>query len=100
LAQLEVVEAESGRAGIEAARQEQPDLILLDMIMPDMDGLATLALLRSDPRTADIPVFFLTACREADGWPHPALLGAQGVFPKPFNPQSLAAQVLAWLRGH
>ena len=57
----EVLTASSGRDGLERARGGQPDAILLDVMMPDMDGPATLVELRADPATRDIPVVFLTA---------------------------------------
>jgi CheY-like chemotaxis protein len=59
--QFEVLTAASGSAGIETARATQPDAILLDVMMPDMDGPTTLARLQADPATRDIPVVFLTA---------------------------------------
>jgi HPt (histidine-containing phosphotransfer) domain-containing protein len=72
-----------------------PDIMLLDVMMPVMDGATTLASLRSNPRTADIPVVFMTAraqSRELDLF---RSLGAIGVIPKPFDPMTLAASVRA-----
>ena len=61
MAGWEVVEAYCGAQAIESAKQHQPDAILLDVMMPDLDGPATLAALRADDTTRAIPVIFLTA---------------------------------------
>ena len=58
---MEVIDAGSGVEGLRKAQDEKPDVILLDMMMPTMDGLETLAALRSRPATASMPVIFLTA---------------------------------------
>src|ERR1700675_2661722 len=58
---MEVVEADSGAEGVRKAQDEKPDVILLDMMMPPMDGSAALAALRSQPATETTPVIFLTA---------------------------------------
>ena len=58
---MEVIEAASGAEGVQKAQDEKPEVILLDMMMPTMDGLETLAALRSRPATAATPVIFLTA---------------------------------------
>src|SRR3954454_22237609 len=57
----EVMEASNGREGLERARRDRPDAILLDVMMPELDGPATVQELRSIPETADIPVVLLTA---------------------------------------
>lgn len=90
---LETVVASSGADGIRRARDEQPDLILLDVMMPGMDGMQTLERLRADDTTASIPVIFMTARvqkHEADAYLY---LGAIGVLAKPFNPMELASEV-------
>jgi CheY-like chemotaxis protein len=95
----EVQTASSGRDGVERARSMRPDAILLDVMMPDQDGPATLAQLLSDPTTRDIPVLFLTAKAQASERSHLAGLGAAGVLTKPFDPLTLArdvASVLHW----
>ncbi len=58
---MDVLEAPNGMDGIKTAQDAHPDAILLDVMMPGLDGPSTLAALRSDPQTADIPVIFLTA---------------------------------------
>ena len=94
-----VLAARSGREGVKIATAEHPDAILLDVMMPDMDGPATFLSLQEEAATKDIPVIFLTAkaqTREQRGFRE---LGAQGVISKPFDPMTLADQVseiLGW----
>ncbi|MCU1372755.1 MAG: response regulator receiver protein, partial [Actinomycetia bacterium] len=77
------------------ARAEQPDAIILDVMMPGMDGPATLAELRADPATADIPVVFLTAKVQSIERRRLEELGAAGVVAKPFDPMTLAGELSA-----
>ena len=92
-----VGEAEGENAVVRAA-DARPDVILLDVNLAGMDGPATLAALRADPRTASIPVLFLTAnTRDADVERLRAL-GADGVLAKPFDPLSLGSQVAREMR--
>jgi CheY-like chemotaxis protein len=70
-----------------------PDLILLDVMMPDMDGPATLAELRKLPATATTPVIFMTAKVQAAEVTYYKSIGAIGVVAKPFDPMLLAQQV-------
>ena len=79
------------------AAEWSPSIILLDVMMPVMDGPATLANLRKNPRTAHIPVLFLTARTQTAEIEHFISLGAQGVLSKPFNPMTLAASVRSYL---
>jgi len=99
LGSMEVCEAESGQEGLDRAQVDRPDAILLDVFMPQMDGLATLQALRRNPATAGIPVIFLTA----QGGRHDADellgLGAAAVLSKPFNPMTLPSQVRAIVEG-
>lgn len=90
---IEVVEAEGGRDGIAKAAAEQPDAILLDAMMPEMDGPATLEALRNNPDTASIPVIFLTAKAIRSEVDKLRAMGAAGVLSKPFDPTTLATQV-------
>ena len=94
---MDVVDAASGKEGIAKAVTEAPDAILLDVMMPEQDGPETLGLLRADPRTAHIPVVFLTAKAMASELERLRSLGAAGVLTKPFDPMSLAANVRAIL---
>src|SRR5438105_4266437 len=94
----EVVTAANGRDGLEQARTAQPDAILLDVMMPDLDGPATLAQLQADPVTQHIPVLFLTAKAQAAERSHLAQLGAAGILTKPFDPLTLSSEVASVLR--
>jgi CheY-like chemotaxis protein len=94
----EVLTAASGRDGLERARVGHPDAILLDVMMPDMDGPSTLAELRRDPLTRDIPVVFLTAKTQTAERTRLAELGAAGILTKPFDPLKLASEVAATLQ--
>jgi CheY-like chemotaxis protein len=89
----DVTMAGSGAAGIVKALEQQPDAILLDVMMPVMDGPATLAQLRANPATTDIPVIFMTARAQLRETERFRSLGAIGVIPKPFDPMTLAASV-------
>jgi len=94
---FEVVVAESGLACLDRAQSARPDVILLDVMMPELDGPSTLRRLRADPRTADIPVIFLTAKVQERG--SYLKLGAAGVINKPFDPMTLPDRVRALLQG-
>ena len=96
--QYEVTTAASGRDGVQRARTEQPDAILLDVMMPDLDGPGTLAELRADPATRDIPVVFLTAKTQQADRARLAELGAAGILVKPFDPMKLPGEIAATLR--
>jgi CheY-like chemotaxis protein len=88
----EVHTALSGSAGIALARSASPDVILVDVMMPEMDGYEVCRRLKADVATAAVPVVLLTARRDLDE----ELLagtGAAGVLFKPFQPQDLARQV-------
>jgi CheY-like chemotaxis protein len=88
----------SGADALVMAAEWSPTLILLDVMMPLMDGPATLANLRKNPRTAHIPVVFLTARTQAEEIEQYISLGAQGVLSKPFDPMTLAASVRSYLK--
>ncbi|MHB1716097.1 MAG: response regulator [Acidimicrobiales bacterium] len=93
----EVLTASSGEEGLGKAVAEHPDAILLDVMMPGLDGPGTLARLQADPATAAIPVVFLTAKVRQSEQQQWVDLGAAGVLVKPFDPMSLASQVAAVL---
>jgi len=83
----------NGRLALEAAPQVKPDLILLDVMMPEMDGPSTLKALRETPGIKDIPVIFMTAKvqpSEIQGYKD---LGAIDVISKPFDPMSLSDRI-------
>ena len=85
----EVVTGSNGREALEMVAQESPDLIVMDVMMPEMDGFEALQTLKNDPQTATIPVIMLTAkAQDADvfhGWQS----GADLYLTKPFNPMEL-----------
>ncbi len=89
----EVVLAASGAEGLERAASEQPDVILLDVMMPGMDGPTTLAELRAQLNTANIPVIFITAKVEKHEVERYLSLGAVGVISKPFDPLKLPREI-------
>ncbi len=89
----------SGREAVTTAVVWSPALILLDVMMPDMDGPTTLAHLRDNPQTAAIPVIFMTARAQRSELEHFIALGAQGVISKPFDPMTLAVEVQNHLVG-
>jgi CheY-like chemotaxis protein len=92
----QVIIAHSGREGLHLAQENQPDAILLDIMMPDEDGLTTLKKLQSSTVTSNIPVILLTARGRFVEQNVPEL-GVKGVLKKPFNPLKLAEQVAAAL---
>ena len=101
MAGYEVFSARSGSAALEIAAAEQPDAILLDVMMPDMDGPTTLQKLQAQPSTTHIPVVFLTAKIQPSERARFSSLGAAAVLSKPFDPLTLAselAEALGWAR--
>jgi CheY-like chemotaxis protein len=89
---IEVRSCSSGAEALTIAAQWQPALILLDVMMPKMDGPTTLHALRERALTRDIPVVFITARAQRHETEAFQALGALGVLPKPFDPMTLAAQ--------
>jgi CheY-like chemotaxis protein len=89
----EVMVASSGAQGIARATQYQPDAILLDVMMPGMDGPTTFRQLRGNPATAHIPVLLLTAKVQASDQRSFAGLGVEAVLVKPFDPLTLSSQI-------
>lgn len=96
---MEVAEASNGAEGIAAAAAFKPDGILLDVMMPGLDGPAVLDRLKADPKTAGIPVIFLTAKAMGSEIARLRSLGAAGVLTKPFDPASLSGQIRTILAG-
>jgi two-component system OmpR family response regulator len=94
---MEVVEASNGAEGLVRAKADMPDVVLLDVMVPAVDGPTTLARLREDPATAGIPVVFLTAKAIAAEVDRLKSLGAAGVLTKPFDPMTLARDLRAAL---
>lgn len=89
--------ANSGETGLEIAIATPPDAILLDVAMPGMDGLATLAALQKNKATSQVPIIFLTAKAQAADRRRLYEAGASGVITKPFDPTTLASQIAGFL---
>lgn len=90
---MEVTSCPDGSAALDQVLAVNPDLILLDVMMPELDGLETLARLRADPRTAAIPVVFMTARVHPRDLELYHARGAFAVIAKPFDPLTLAQQL-------
>jgi len=89
--------ASDGREGLEKAIAEHPDLILLDVMMPEMDGYETCRRLKAEPATREIPVVFLSARAQQSEIEKGRELGAVGYLVKPFDPMTLSDQLSAIL---
>jgi CheY-like chemotaxis protein len=99
IAGWDVVMASSGAQGLARAIEHQPDAILLDVMMPGMDGPSTFRELRANPATAKIPILLLTAKVQSSDQRRFADLGVEAVLFKPFDPLTLSdqiADVLGW----
>ena len=97
-AYYEVIQAENGREALEKAFDEQPDLILLDILMPDLDGFEVCKTLKSDPHTAHIPVIILTALQSPQDRLRGLEAGADDFLTKPINDLALFSRVRNLLR--
>jgi CheY-like chemotaxis protein len=95
IGKVEVRDCGSGREALLAAHNFKPDLILLDLKMPELDGMATLDMLRRLPHLADTPVVFVTAHAETDDVARYLEHGALGVIAKPLIPLRLCDQLRA-----
>lgn len=93
----EIMVAANGQEGIQLAEEQQPDAILLDAMMPELDGLQTLAKLQVNPKTKHIPAIFITAKVQASDRRKFYAAGAKGVINKPFDSLTLASQVSGFL---
>lgn len=92
-----ILMASSGAEGIAIALQERPDAIVLDVMMPGMDGIETLTQLRAQSETQSIPVIFLTAKVQATDRQNLYAAGANGMINKPFDPLTLGSQIAGFL---
>jgi len=91
--------ADSGQQGIVKAREEKPDLILLDVMMPDLDGFKVCQYLKDNAETRDIPVMFLTARGAEDDLDRGRRAGAEGFMTKPFQTIDVLNQIERILSG-
>ena len=99
VAEWEVVDSGSAEEGVRLAASELPDAILLDVLMPGMDGPAALAELKKNPATSAIPIVFLTARGLPEEIDRLKKSGAAGVITKPFDPMTLAEDMASILKG-
>ncbi len=91
----------SGQEALESAKVFHPDLILLDVMMPGMDGLTTMRKLRDQPGMAAVPMVFMTAKVQPEEVQEYLAQGAKGVIAKPFDPMKLSEEVRAiWEQDH
>jgi len=88
-----VIEADGGEAGLKLAESEKPDVILLDFVMPNRNGLETLKALRVNPSTEKIPVIFVSTKSLQEREKELFDAGAQGILQKPFNPTQLPEKI-------
>ena len=91
---FQVCTANCGTMCIEQAKAEKPDLILLDVMMPDTSGFDTAVILKKDPETAEIPIIFLTALNNPKDLVHGFQVGANDFLTKPFNKEELVVRVM------
>ncbi len=91
---FQVCTANNGNMCIEQAKKEKPDLILLDVMMPDINGFDTAIILKKDPETLDIPIIFLTALNNPSDLVHGFQVGANDFLTKPFNKEELVMRVM------
>jgi len=91
---FQVCTANCGNVCIEQAKAEKPDLILLDVMMPDISGFDTAVILKKDPETKDIPIIFLTALNNPSDLVHGFQVGASDFLTKPFNKEELVIRVM------
>ena len=96
-ADCEVTVAQNGAEALQRVADVRPDVVLLDWMMPELDGLETCARLKADDATKHIPVIFLTAKSQESEIQHGMALGAVGYITKPFDALSLGARVRALL---
>ena len=98
LEKFDVTQAENGRVGLEAARKNVPDLILCDVMMPELDGHGVLQALREDSKTANVPFIFLTAKGEKSDQRSGMNLGADDYLTKPVAKDDLLSAITARLK--
>jgi CheY-like chemotaxis protein len=92
-----VIEAQDGVEAVELARSTQPDLILMDISIPRMDGWEATRILRGDPRTSAIPIVALTAHALADDRERANEVGFSSYLAKPIEPRVVVAEVRRWI---
>ncbi|MDE6355492.1 MAG: hybrid sensor histidine kinase/response regulator [Prevotella sp.] len=91
---FQICTASNGRECIEKTKSERPDLILLDVMMPDLNGFDTAVILKNDPETANVPIIFLTALNTPSDLVQGFKVGASDFLTKPFNKEELIVRVM------
>lgn len=91
---FQICTASNGRECIEKTKSEHPDLILLDVMMPDLNGFDTAVILKNDPETANVPIIFLTALNTPSDLVQGFKVGASDFLTKPFNKEELIVRVM------
>lgn len=99
VAGFEVFEAENATVGIDLARREKPDVIVMDVRLPDMRGTEAARILRQDRQTRDIPIVFVTASVMADGREALNAFANSGFIGKPINTRTFVKEISRWLSG-
>jgi len=97
--EYEIVVALDGESALEIVAEDKPDLILLDIMMPGIDGFEVLERLKASPATADIPVVILSARTGSDDWARGIELGAADYLTKPFDIPDVKACIIRHLTG-
>jgi len=90
---FEVLSADNGQKGVDEALKEKPDLIVMDIMMPVMDGFTAVAQIKDNEETKDIPVIFLSAKGQESDQQKAKELGAADFIAKPFSPKELIAKI-------
>ena len=94
-----VISAFDGESGLKKALSEMPDLVILDVRMPGMDGFSVCRSIKDNPKTKDIPVILLTAATQKKDYENAKVSDCDYYFPKPFNPAELVKIVDSILKG-
>jgi two-component system, cell cycle response regulator DivK len=94
-----IVTALDGPEGLALAQSERPDLILMDISIPEIDGWEATKILRADPATRDIPIIALTAHALADDRERATAVGFTAYLAKPIEPRAVVAEVKRWIGG-
>lgn len=97
---LVVIEAANGHEALKKVEAEKPSLIVLDIMMPGMDGFDVCERLRANPQTVNIPILFLTSRGDQTDRERAMRFGALDLFVKPFSPQKLSEKVLEIIHSH
>jgi CheY-like chemotaxis protein len=98
VAGFEVFEAENAAGGIAIARKEKPDIIIMDVRLPDMRGTEVTRILRQDKKTRDIPIVFVTASVMAEGREEIKTIINTGFIGKPINPRTFAEKISQFIK--